>query len=74
MVAKRLMGVPASGTVALSNLVSHMKSMGVDVVSFSMGEPDFVTPSNIIESCKTSLDEGFTHYTPSAGIPALRTA
>ncbi|MCL2295992.1 MAG: pyridoxal phosphate-dependent aminotransferase [Methanomassiliicoccaceae archaeon] len=74
MAAKRLAGVPASGTVALSNLVSHMKSMGIDIVSFSMGEPDFVTPENIIEACKTSLDAGFTHYTPSAGIPELRKA
>jgi len=74
MVAKRLSGVPASGTVALSNLVSSMKAMGVDIVSFSMGEPDFVTPENIIEACKGSLDAGFTHYTPSAGIPELRKA
>jgi len=72
--AKRLSGVPASGTVALSNLVSQMKSMGIDIVSFSMGEPDFVTPENIIEACKESLDKGFTHYTPSAGIPELRKA
>ena len=74
MVSKRVMGVPASGTVALSNLVSSLKSQGVDIVSFSMGEPDFVTPQNIIDACKTSLDAGFTHYTPSAGIPELRTA
>lgn len=74
MVAKRLSGVPASGTVALSNLVSSMKSQGIDIISFSMGEPDFVTPDNIIEACKSSLDSGFTHYTPSAGIPELRKA
>ena len=74
MVAKRLMGIPASGTVALSNLVSYLKSQGIDIISFSMGEPDFVTPENIIEACKASLDAGFTHYTPSAGIPELRKA
>ena len=74
MVSKRLTGIPASGTVALSNLVSYLKLQGVDIVSFSMGEPDFVTPQNIIEACKTSLDAGFTHYTPSAGIPELRKA
>ncbi|MDR1955004.1 MAG: pyridoxal phosphate-dependent aminotransferase [Candidatus Methanoplasma sp.] len=74
MVSKRLNGIPASGTVALSNLVSYMKTRGVDIVSFSMGEPDFVTPQNIIEACKESLDAGFTHYTPSPGIPELRKA
>ncbi len=74
MVSKRLKGIPASGTVTISNLVSYMKSQGTDVISFSMGEPDFVTPQNIIDACKESLDAGFTHYTPSAGIPELRKA
>ncbi len=74
MVSKRIQEIPASGTIAISNLVSQMKSEGVDVVSFSMGEPDFVTPSNIIDSCCESLREGFTHYTPSMGIPELRKA
>ncbi|MDR3283357.1 MAG: pyridoxal phosphate-dependent aminotransferase [Candidatus Methanoplasma sp.] len=74
MVSKRLKDVPASGTVALSNLVSILNSQGADIVSFSMGEPDFTTPQNIIDACKKSLDSGFTHYTPSAGIPELRKA
>ena len=74
MVSKRVKGIPASGTVSISNVVSHLKAMGVDVVSFSMGEPDFVTPSNVIDACVDSLQEGFTHYTPSAGIPELRKA
>lgn len=74
MVAKRLSGIPASGTVALSNLVSQMRAQGIDIISFSMGEPDYVTPGNIIDACKASLDAGFTHYTPSAGIPELRKA
>jgi len=74
MASKRLQGVPASGTVALSNLVSLMKMQGRDIISFSMGEPDFDTPENIKEVCKASLDAGFTHYTPSPGIPELRKA
>lgn len=40
MVSKRLQNVPASGTVKIANLVSQMKADGVDIVSFSMGEPD----------------------------------
>ncbi len=51
-----------------------MKAEGVDIVSFSMGEPDFTTPSNIIDACCDSLRDGFTHYTPSTGIPELRKA
>lgn len=74
MVSKRLQEIPASGTIAISNLVSQMKSEGIDIVSFSMGEPDFTTPGNIIESCCDSLHAGFTHYTPSMGIPELRQA
>ena len=74
MVSKRLTEIPASGTIAISNLVSQMKAEGIDIVSFSMGEPDFTTPANVIDACCDSLHEGFTHYTPSTGIPELRKA
>ena len=74
MVSQRLQNVPASGTVAISNKVSRLKAEGQDIISFSMGEPDFTTPLNIIDACKESMDSGFTHYTPSLGIPELRRA
>lgn len=74
MVSKRVQSVPASGTIEISNLVSQLKASGVDVISFSMGEPDFTTPENIINACIDSLNDGFTHYTPSLGIPPLRQA
>jgi aspartate aminotransferase len=72
MVARRMGDMPESGTVKIANLVSKLKQEGRDVLSFSMGEPDFPTPENIREAAKRALDEGFTHYTPSAGIPELR--
>lgn len=74
MVSKRVQAVPVSGTIEISNIVSQLKASGVDIVSFSMGEPDFATPSNIVDACVDSLHEGFTHYTPSLGIPELREA
>ena len=74
MVSKRLQNVPTSGTVKISNIVSQLKSEGVDILSFSMGEPDFATPENIIDACVDSLRGQFTHYTPSLGIPELREA
>ena len=74
MVSKRLLDVPASGTVAISNMVSQLQQEGAKIISFSMGEPDFVTPSNIVNACVDSLNKGFTHYTPSRGIPELRKA
>ncbi len=74
MVSKRLQSVPVSGTVKISNVVSQLRQEGVEVLSFSMGEPDFGTPDNIIDSCIGSLKEKFTQYTPSLGIPELREA
>lgn len=45
-----------------------------DVISFAVGEPDFITAPNIIEAAKRSLDEGETKYAPGAGITRLREA
>ncbi|MEO0080827.1 MAG: pyridoxal phosphate-dependent aminotransferase [candidate division WOR-3 bacterium] len=46
----------------------------MDVVHLEIGEPDFGTPRHIVESAKRALDEGWTHYGPSAGLPELREA
>ncbi|MGN1045179.1 MAG: pyridoxal phosphate-dependent aminotransferase [Candidatus Methanomethylophilaceae archaeon] len=70
----RLNEIPPSGTIAISNLVSKLRAEGKDVISFSLGEPDFSTPENIVDACVESLRSGFTHYTPSMGIPELRKA
>lgn len=45
-----------------------------DVVSFSVGEPDFNTPEHIVEVTVQALHDGQHHYTPNAGILALRKA
>ena len=72
--SQRLQDIPPSGTVAISNLVSKLRAEGQDIISFSLGEPDFATPSNIVAACVNSLQNGFTHYTPSTGIPELKKA
>jgi len=46
----------------------------MDVVHLEIGEPDFATPKHIVEAAKRALDEGWTHYGPSAGLPELRAA
>lgn len=74
MVAERMHRVPESGTVRISNLVSRLRSEGVEVISFSVGEPDFSTPENITQAAIRALQDHFTHYTPSSGIPELRKA
>ena len=51
-----------------------LEAKGRDVVHLEIGEPDFDTPANIIEAATTALHKGWTHYGPSAGLPALREA
>lgn len=74
MTAKRLQNITESATLRISNLASELKSQGKDIISFSLGEPDFTTPKHIIDAAKASLDHGDTHYTPSSGIPELQKA
>jgi aspartate aminotransferase len=51
-----------------------MKADGIDVIGFGAGEPDFDTPDHIKQAAVDALAKGFTKYTPSAGIPALKKA
>ena len=51
-----------------------LEAQGREIVHLEIGEPDFDTPSNIVEAAVKALREGQTHYTPSAGIPQLREA
>ena len=51
-----------------------LEAQGRDVIHLEIGEPDFDTPSNIIEAACKALRSGYTHYVPAAGIPALREA
>src|SRR2546428_12644008 len=46
-----------------------LEATGRDVVHLEIGEPDFDTPRHIIEAAKEALDQGYTHYSPSAGTP-----
>lgn len=52
----------------------ELERQGREVVHLEIGEPDFDTPSNIVEAGIRALREGFTHYTPSAGLDTLRDA
>ncbi|HOG47466.1 MAG TPA: pyridoxal phosphate-dependent aminotransferase, partial [Anaerolineae bacterium] len=51
-----------------------LEAQGRDIIHLEIGEPDFTTPSHIIESAVAALRRGETHYTPSAGILPLREA
>jgi len=52
--------------------VNKLKASGKDIISFAIGEPDFDTPSNIIKAGIKALQEGYTHYGPSAGLLPFR--
>ena len=72
--AKRLSFIAPSMTMKVSAKAALLRAQGVDVVSFSAGEPDFDTPSHIKEAAKRALDAGATKYTAVEGTPQLRKA
>lgn len=72
--ADRIDLVTPSLTLAIDAKAKALKAEGVDVCSFSAGEPDFDTPIHIREAAKAALDQGKTRYGPAAGEPALRAA
>jgi aspartate aminotransferase len=72
--ATRVAKVNPSLTLEISAKAKAMKLEGVDVCSFSAGEPDFDTPIHIKEAAKLALDQGKTKYGPAAGEPKLRQA
>ena len=74
MISKRAAGISPSVTLAITAKAKQMKKDGIDVVGFGAGEPDFDTPKNIKEAAIRSINEGFTKYTPSGGIPELKQA
>ena len=51
-----------------------LEAQGRDIVHLEIGEPDFDTPTHIVEAGIQALREGYTHYGPTAGLPELREA
>ncbi|MEK6560669.1 MAG: aminotransferase class I/II-fold pyridoxal phosphate-dependent enzyme, partial [Nitrospirota bacterium] len=72
--AKRVSLIKPSPTLALEARAKAMKKEGIDVISFSAGEPDFDTPDGIKNAAIKAIQDGFTKYTASSGIIELRTA
>lgn len=72
--AKRVMSLTPSSTLAITAKAKELKEQGVDVIGLGAGEPDFNTPQFIIDAACKSMNEGQTKYTPSAGLPALKKA
>ena len=51
-----------------------LEAQGRDIIHLEIGEPDFETPAHVIEAAKKALDDGFTHYGPTPGLPECREA
>lgn len=63
-----------SETLAMTQIARELKEAGKDVISLSIGEPDFNTPEVVKEAAKTAIDENWTHYPPVPGYPELKKA
>ena len=70
----RALSIDEAPTLAIASRANAMRRSGIDVVSFSTGEPDFKTPDEISQAGIDAINEGFTHYTDSNGIAELRDA
>lgn len=73
-ISQRAQRTSPSPTLAITAKARKMREEGIDVLSFGAGEPDFDTPEFIKDAAITALREGFTKYTPTAGIEPLRKA
>ncbi|MGC8785175.1 MAG: pyridoxal phosphate-dependent aminotransferase [Armatimonadota bacterium] len=73
-ISQRAQRTSPSPTLAITAKARKMREEGIDVLSFGAGEPDFDTPEFIKEAAIAALREGFTKYTPTAGIEPLRKA
>ncbi|MFZ4263678.1 pyridoxal phosphate-dependent aminotransferase [Sphingobacterium sp. HJSM2_6] len=70
----RINNLSESATLKMTKLGRELASKGINVISLSVGEPDFNTPEHVKEAAKKALDENFTRYSPVPGYPDLRQA
>ena len=73
-ISRRAAALTPSLTLVIDAKAKQMLADGIDVVGFGAGEPDFATPKHITDAAIKALQDGFTKYTPSSGIPELRKA
>lgn len=71
-VSDNISGLEPSATIAVTTLCKTMRAQGREVIDLSAGEPDFRTPDFAAQAGIAAIVQGFTHYTPVAGLPALR--
>jgi len=72
--ARRMSRLGTETAFEVLNKARALERQGKDIVHLEIGEPDFDTPSNVVEAAVDALHKGWTHYGPSAGLPELRQA
>ncbi len=72
--ASRMSTIGTESAFEVAARARALAATGRSIVHLELGEPDFDTPANIRAATKRALDEGFTHYAPFSGVPALREA
>lgn len=73
-IAQRVNQINEPQTIAMAKKARELIAQGIDVISLSLGEPDFETPQHIKEAAIAAIQNNFSYYTPVAGIPELREA
>lgn len=74
LISNRVSSMAQSETLAMTQTARELKEAGKDVISLSIGEPDFNTPEEVKEAAKQAIDENWTHYPPVPGYPELKKA
>ena len=74
ILSNRILNMAESETLAMTAKACELKAQGKDVISLSIGEPDFNTPEVVKEAAKKAIDDNFTHYPPVPGYQDLREA
>ncbi|PLW98448.1 MAG: aspartate aminotransferase [Marinilabiliales bacterium] len=74
ILSDRLLSMTESATLEMTRKSRELKDKGLDVITLSIGEPDFNTPEPVKEAAKKAIDENYTHYPPVPGFQVLRQA
>jgi aspartate aminotransferase len=74
ILSHRVLQMSESETLAMTRIARELKAQGKDVISLSIGEPDFNTPEIVKASAKKAIDDNYTHYPPVPGYADVREA
>jgi aspartate aminotransferase len=74
VLSERVQRLSESETLKMARMARELRALGHDVISLSLGEPDFDTPEHIKDAAYQALKDGYTKYTPVSGLPELTKA